>query len=786
MFFIRHLIIMKHHFFLIALFLSGCLHPALSQTIDGIITDSNNSPLPYANIILLSLPDSTYVQGTVSQEDGRFHLDGSSDKRLLRISFMGYETLFLPCKPHMDSIVLRKSTGLLEEVTIKAALPRYKLTSEGIQTQVEGTALEKAGTTEDILKLVPGVTKKGEDYEVFGKGKPIVYVNGRKINNIEELNMLQSSDVKHIEVIRNPGSEYDASVKAVIRIKTKKIKGEGWGINVKTEYDQEHYANANAQLDLSYHHNGLYLFGTYKYNNRGWYVNNSDFQSIHGDTLWEQSASGLYSLRRAYQHIGTGISYDFNPNHSVGIRYDNTNTLFLHQSKMSYISCTYADKALYDVLSSTSSTNFSIRPTHQVNTYYTGTVGQFHINLNADYFTNSSSEEQTSDEKSQKYENGSVCSRSYSKNQMFAVKLVADHPLGKGKMKWGVEHIISTNDNDYQISGVSVLTNTMDELKETTTSPFVAFDYPLPFGTLSTGARYEHVAFTYYKNHTRIGEQSRTYDNVYPNISLSFPVGKVMTQLSYTAKTVRPNYSQLSSNVSYANRYTMQTGNPNLKNETDHIVSWDGAWKFLQFSASYTDARQAIIYWSDLNPIQESALLIKYQNINSLKKAVAYAAVQPTWGIWSPTVTLAVSKQWLTVQGNAGKVNLDTPLFQFSWNNTLNLPHNWTLFTESSYTSKGNYENACFQRDNWNIGASIVKSWHNDDFSIKLSGNDFLQKNQSIKLYCPSIVVSQMQRNTSRGFTLTFRYKFNNGKNHYKGTGAGTEEIGRFTSSAGK
>ena len=80
---------MKHHFFLIALFLSGCLHPALSQTIDGIITDSNNSPLPYANIILLSLPDSTYVQGTVSQEDGRFHLDGSSDKRLLRISFMG-------------------------------------------------------------------------------------------------------------------------------------------------------------------------------------------------------------------------------------------------------------------------------------------------------------------------------------------------------------------------------------------------------------------------------------------------------------------------------------------------------------------------------------------------------------------------------------------------------------------------------------------------------------------------------------------------------------------------
>ena len=767
-------------------FLFCCFQPALSRTIDGIITDDNNSPLPYANIILFSLPDTTYLQGTVSQENGYFLIDGSPDNCLLRISFMGYETLFLPCKAHMGNIVLKKSTDILGEVIVKATLPRYTLTSEGIQTQVAGTALEKAGTTEDILKQVPGVTKKGDDYEVFGKGKPIVYINGRKIDNTEELNMLKSSDVKHIEVIRNPGSEYDASVKAVIRIKTKKITGEGWGMNIKTEYDQDHYANANTQLDLSYRHNGLNLFSTYQYKYQGQYSDELNFHSIHGDTLWEQSARGINSLRKAYQHIITGISYEFNPNHSVGIRYNNTSTLFTHTGKIYYMSSTYANKTFYDSLVSNPVYNFSIRPTHQVNTYYSGTWGQFHINLNADYFTNSSSEEQISNEKSQKYEDRNVCSNSYSKNRMFAVKLVVDNPLGKGKMKWGVEHIKSTNNNDYRISGVSVLENTMDRLKETTTSPFVEYDYPMAFGTLSAGARYEHVEFNYFKNNQRIGEQSRIYDNVYPNVSLTFPVGKIRTQLSYTTKTVRPDYSKLNSNVTYANRYTMQTGNPTLRNETDHTISWDGAWKFLQFSASYTDARQAIIYWSDLNPIQESALLIKYQNTNSLKKTVAYTTIQPTLGIWSPSVILAVCKQWLTIRGNAGNVNLNKPIFQLSWNNVLNLPHNWILFSECTYTSKGNQENVFLQRDNWNIGASIVKSWQNDAFSIKLSGNDFFQKNQNIKLYCPSIVVSQMQRNTSRGFTLTFRYKFNNGKNHYKGTGAGTEEIGRFTSSAGK
>ena len=84
---------MKYPILLGIAFLFCCFQPALSRTIDGIITDDNNSPLPYANIILFSLPDTTYLQGTVSQENGYFLIDGSPDNCLLRISFMGYETL---------------------------------------------------------------------------------------------------------------------------------------------------------------------------------------------------------------------------------------------------------------------------------------------------------------------------------------------------------------------------------------------------------------------------------------------------------------------------------------------------------------------------------------------------------------------------------------------------------------------------------------------------------------------------------------------------------------------
>lgn len=39
-----------------------------AQNISGKLVDENNQPLPYANVVLLSLPDSTFISGTISNE----------------------------------------------------------------------------------------------------------------------------------------------------------------------------------------------------------------------------------------------------------------------------------------------------------------------------------------------------------------------------------------------------------------------------------------------------------------------------------------------------------------------------------------------------------------------------------------------------------------------------------------------------------------------------------------------------------------------------------------------
>lgn len=41
-----------------------------AQSVSGKLIDENSHPLPYANVVLLSLPDSAFVSGTVSGDDG--------------------------------------------------------------------------------------------------------------------------------------------------------------------------------------------------------------------------------------------------------------------------------------------------------------------------------------------------------------------------------------------------------------------------------------------------------------------------------------------------------------------------------------------------------------------------------------------------------------------------------------------------------------------------------------------------------------------------------------------
>ena len=129
-------------------------------------------------------------------------------------------------------------------------------------TNVVITLLSQLGTASDVLKHVPGIIAKDDQYEVFGKGTPIIYINGRKMRSNRELEQLKSTDIKHIELITNPGAKYDATVGAIVKIKTIRKAGDGFSIDTWGRWQQSRKDKEAASLDLNYRHDGLDVFAS--------------------------------------------------------------------------------------------------------------------------------------------------------------------------------------------------------------------------------------------------------------------------------------------------------------------------------------------------------------------------------------------------------------------------------------------------------------------------------------------------------------------------------------------
>lgn len=190
--------------------------------------DEKDQSLSYANVVLLSLPDSAFVTGTVSDESGSFTLKANQNDLLLRVSSIGYTTIYNKVeKPDLGTIRLMPDAQLLGE----GDLPKIQLKGDAQVTNVQNTILEKAGTGNDLLNKLPGVSAEGRYGKCLWSGWAEIYINGRKMRNASELDQLSSDNVKRVEVVRNPGARYDATVKAVVRIYTRKSQGEGFGFD---------------------------------------------------------------------------------------------------------------------------------------------------------------------------------------------------------------------------------------------------------------------------------------------------------------------------------------------------------------------------------------------------------------------------------------------------------------------------------------------------------------------------------------------------------------------------
>ena len=767
---------------------------AKTPDVNGKVVDENGEPMPFVNVVMLSMPDSAYVQGGITDEQGAFNLTALQNGGLVKISYIGYQTIYIKSTAvDLGTIILQPEATLLGEVVVVSKLPKTRVKGDAMRTTIEGTILEKAGTVADALARVPSLeAERDGGVKVLGRGDAEVYINGRKVQDMSELSRLRSDQIEHVDVVQNPGARYAASTKAVVRIQLKKAQGEGFSFqnNLNGMY-QYGYTIAN-NLDMNYRIGGLDLTASFWAGRYGhakqlqeneliYYVGPDHIKSVttqEGKNIWKGWSPQLQ------------VNYMFNENHSLGAFYK-----YDRHPGTDFSDMFYTDNYVNDILTEHSESDISQSDTfkkHIFNAYYNGKIGKLGIDFNVDGLFDKT-ETPGSTFKTATLDTGETSQRSIesntrSGNDFWATKLIFSYPVWKGNFSLGGEYSHNHRTDAYSFTATDAVPVKATDTKINESSTAAFMEYGRLFGRVfaQVGLRYEHLKNDYFNFGVREDEVCRNYGDWFPTAVISMPIGDVQLSLSYRRDIQRPNYGSLTSSTVYINRYTYQSGNPYLKPTYTHSLVLNTAYKWMNLTFNYSRIKDCETMSTEPYPGADDPLVSLVRPINSTEDfnqlSINFVA-RPVIGCWHPQWSaFAVFQNYKTPCADGSILTLNHPYVNLVWQNGIELPKGFRLSAVMVWASRGDYNNFRLTKTRFNTSLGIQR-----DFSLGRMGtltadlrcNDIFNTNKTgaVIYGVREIYTANPARRT---FMLDLTWKFNAAGSKYRGSGAGEKQKARM------
>ena len=780
---------------LVAAMMMSMAMNAKTHDVSGNVIDEQGEPLAFVNVVLLSLPDSTFIQGAVTDAQGAFRIVTDKNEGLLRLTCIGYETVYVKAASGL-TIRMKDDTQLISEVTVKGKLPKTTLTGEGLQTNVKGSVLENAGTANDVMAKTPGMMKGKDGVEVIGRGAPQVYINGHRVTDASELERLQSNEIQNIEVISNPGAQYKANVRSVVRIRTVKRQGEGFGFNFNASDAQSlRWSEGNdprAAVDANYRTGGVDIFAGVNYT-RATNRQLSDLEkTTYSNIVFHEEGDLEADGHTQVLHSNVGVNWQISDNHFMGGKIEWGRQL--QESGHTYINDNvYEDGVLSDRLITITDDRLADHPSYTLggNLYYNGTVGKkLGVDVNLDYYGTETYLKSTSGETGSMSYNTDVFTVSNNDAQLYAAKAVFSYPVWKGQVQAGTEETFTRRTDEYHISGVNIPASSA-EVKEDNYAGFATYGFMLPkVGQISAGVRYEYVRYKYEDVLAPANNLVRNYGNWFPTVSYAGVLGPVQVMLNYSAKTERPSFSSLSSAIRYNSRYTWQSGNAQLQPELSHDISLTAVWRFFTFMVNYTRTNDAIMLWSAPYG-NDGVVLVQPRNLNTPFRAMsAMVNLTPTIGPWTMNYTIGIQPQWLSIEVQDPREPTGTRVTRFNTKpigfaqlqNTLTLNSGWQFELGAGVSTKGYTENIYLNKIVFDLEAAVQKKLlKNGALILRLEGHDLAGlANYDVKTDFGNHLINQTNKMDSQRVKFSVRYNFNTAQSKYRGSGAGEKQKARM------
>lgn len=664
-------------------------------------------------------------------------------------------------------------TIILERVFVDGEVPAIQLLTDGLLANVAGSELSSLGSVYEVLDHLPGISREGDDVIIAGQGKPVFYLNGRKLRDSNDLHELNAADIRSIRIDYRPHARHEASA---IHITTRHTRQDGLSLSAQTACGQSENTDITTQLHASYHLNQLDLFThlSASFQNEDSYTCME--QDIREDTITHLSLQSHLSDRHQTVRSVLGFSYSHDSVNSSGMRLA-LNVDLPSDGQESYEGSAHFLQPWDTPLRETKNSLHTPRnSSFFYNVYCIRQLGNVQCEANIDWLRDAKQKDRVNLWRELDYNQVN--------NELLAFSLQGKGRLWGGSMEMGGEYSNTNRKNKFHsiaLHGIDMSNSTEIRLQNDRFSLFAEYDRSIgSLFHLSTGIRFEYNSFRYCQDGKWMNDMNQSLTSLQPRFAIGYQRDDLRLSVDYNRTLRHPLYAQLSANYDYLTQYYILTGNPFLMPTESDRLSLRGQLKFLTLGAAYCDINNESISWVDSFDSHSCITIQNYVNAEKIHRLSVFLEAIPKIGHFRPVLSAGMDKQWFNVPMSWGIVTLNRPTFFLHASGQYTLFQGLTADFNFRYTSSGDHENFRTNKGRVITHLGLTQSLFGNSLSLRLAAHDLFRTNRDETMYANYIESRIQSHSDSRFIEFTIRYNFNELRNRYKGSGAGKAEKQRL------
>ena len=752
------------------------------NTVTGTVFEGT-TPLEFANVVLYTLPDSTLVKGETTNETGQFKIDNIKDGNyFLKVLMLGYEDKnsekfeLTPSNSSQNiSIQINSEENILDEIEVVAKVPLLEQRADRMVVNVAKSLTGTSGSLMEIMRKVPGMLVVNNKLSMPGGGSPAIYIDGRPTNYIDTQSLLREmpgDNIEKIEVISQPGAEFDAAGNGpIINIILKKNKLFGTNGSVRAGIGKATYWNYRSSFRLNSRQGKFNFHGGGGYSRNTWNETLTVDRVLNGDRLVLNNTTPY--LPNTYRG-NFGVDYYITEKQSVGIELNGA-TSNNNRNDINVTEIFYADMSPNTILETTNSKK---RDWDKLNgtAYYNielDTLGQrLDFDVNAIKFSRSSSNNVSTTNKT-----GDGLEFSDQKTDqpgtvdIFAAKVDYTKPLNKiFQLQFGGKYSIAQLDNNLQAWNYI---NNEWVINQGQSNHFI-FDENILAGYAKAtfnNENWEATAGLRYEDSKSNGYSVTLDSTTVRDIEKFFPSGSIAKNLTpqlklglaYSYRIERPRYGSLNPFISYIDPFTLEKGSPFLKPELTHNVKLSLSFENQPFfSLSHSETSDYISFVTEVDTLNNttSAFDVNFDKFTKTGGQLGFplSFIKGLDGFGG--FELYHTKYY---DEEPGRDNFDAQAWSFSAFMQINYELPWEVKAEFTgwYTNGG--QDDIFRME-WLYGTEFgfEKKFLDDQLSVNIAFENFLNRFAYMKVDYYETVGNIVSRWDNKVVNVNVTYNFGN------------------------